>query len=103
MWLIVTVPSEYKPETIYTNYDYAEEEINFKTTILSTYSQIISDKIKSTSIIKDETKSSLIETEIKSTEISKDKIKSSLIEIDKIGPTSINSNYYTNTFPSLFL
>ena len=116
---LVTVPSEYKPETIYTNYDYAEEEINFKTTILSTYSQIISDKIKSTSITTDKIQhtsvithgieySSIITDKILSSSITNDetqyisvitdKIKSTIIITDKIKSTIISTDKIKSTY-----
>ena len=60
------------------------------------------DKIKSTSILTKEKASSLIEIDkIKTTEISKGKIKSSLIEINEIGSTLVKSN--TNTIPAYYI
>ena len=117
---LVTVPSEYKPEAIYTDskYDYGEEEINFKTTILSTYSYINSDKIESSSIITNEIQSTLIITDnIKSNSIITDKIlstsnakdetqylsiitdkiKSTLILTDRIKSTSIITDKIEST------
>jgi len=79
---LVTVPSECNPETIYTEslYDNEEEKKNFESTILSTDFQIISDKINSISITKDETQSVSIIT---------DKIKTESIIIDDTLSTSI--------------
>ena len=79
---LVTVPSEYNPETIYTElpYDYEEEETNFKNTILSTNFHISPDTIQSPSTTKDEAQStSIIANNIKSTSIITNKILSSSI------------------------
>ena len=97
---LVTVPSEYMPEIIYTDspYDSGEEETNFKTSILSTDSHIISDKIKSTSIIKDEIQStSIITDNIKSTSIIVDKILSSSITKDETQYISIITDKIKST------
>ena len=100
---LVTVPSEYNPETIYTDslFDFGEGEKNFDSTILSTYFQISSDKIKSTSIPIDETQSTLIiDDNIKSTLILTDKIKSTSIIIDDAQSTSIIADKIKSTLIS---
>ena len=88
---LITVPSEFKPETIYTElpYDYEEKKENLESTILSTYIKNSSNKIKSTSFIKDGTQStSIISDIIKSTSITKDGTQSIPIISDKITITS---------------
>ena len=89
---LVTVPSEYKPEIIYT------EEINFKNTIISTYSHINSDKDKSTSIATDETQSTLTITDnIKSNSIISDKILSTSNTKDETQYLSIETHKIKST------
>ena len=87
---LITVPSELKPEIIYTEspYDYEEEKGNLESTILSTYFQISSNKITLTSITIDETQFTS-NINIKSKLIITDKIKSTSIITDNITPTSV--------------
>ena len=97
---LVTVPSEFKPETIYTEspYYYEEEKENLESTILSTYIKNNSNIIKSTSIIKngaqyitiiDGTQSiPIISDKVTLTSNTIDETKSLSIISDKITPTS---------------